>query len=617
MADLPSVAQRYDRALRAFVASRKEAALQTAYELGREAIAAGWGVLDLLRIHEDAVAPLLNEYAGRGEDVAEVARAGGAFLSESLAPFEMTHRGFQEAYATLRQSEARYRSLVENAPYGICRCGPDGRFVSANPALVRMLGYESETELLAVNPGVAVHREPNPMEYHQLLSELLHHGEGSRVADVQWSRKDGTPLPVRLSARAIIGTSGSFDGVELMAEDVTEQRVLEQRLRLAQKMEAIGRLAGGIAHDFNNFITGITLCNHIMGRGLAADDPRRRQVEEIDLAATRAALLTQQLLAFARRQVLQPRALDVNEVVASMTKLLRPLLGADVELATDLAPEPCTVQADPGQLEQMIMNLAVNARDAMPEGGALTIATRTVAAMPGGAEPPEPSGRWVALAVTDTGVGMDATTQARIFEPFFTTKETGRGTGLGLSTVYGIATQSGGQVHVRSAPSAGSTFTVYLPHVATSGDTSDSTEHGSIEAVGGGGTILAAEDDEIVRDGIRQTLEAAGYTVLVAPSGEAALERAREPAGNTIELLITDLVMPGMGGRALAEHFLLLQPQGRVLYISGYLGDAMARRSLSIPDHQLLQKPFSADALTKKVAEMLRDRPTPSGSRAT
>ena len=381
------------------------------------------------------------------------------------------------------------------------------------------------------------------------------------------------------------------------------------------------RLAGRIAHDFNNFITGITLCNHILGRGLGADDPRRRQVEEIDLAATRAALLTQQLLAFARRQVLQPRALDVNEVVASMTKLLRPLLGADVELVTDLTREPCTVHADPGQLEQMIMNLAVNARDAMPAGGALTITTRRVGAVPGAADLSEASessgGPWVALAVTDTGVGMDAVTQARIFEPFFTTKETGRGTGLGLSTVYGIATQSGGQVHVASTPNVGSTFTVYLPYVAAGGDTAEHGAHAVAETVRGGGTILAAEDDEIVRDGIRQTLEAAGYTVLVAPSGEAALERARAHTGSNIELLITDLVMPGMGGRALAEHFLMLRPQGRVLYISGYMGDARDRRTLSIPDHQLLQKPFSADALTKKVAEVLLRQPAQSAGRGT
>ena len=209
-----------------------------------------------------------------------LARAGGAFLGESLAPFEMTHRGFQEAYATLRQSEARYRSLVENAPYGICRCSPDGRFVSANPALVRMLGYESEAELLEVNPGTTVHREPNPMEYHQLLSELLHRGAGSRVAEVQWRRKDGSALQVRLSGRAIIGTSGGLEGVELMAEDVSEQRVLEQRLRLAQKMEAVGRLAGGIAHDFNNLLS-VVVGNAVLLRDHALDETAKRRAAAI------------------------------------------------------------------------------------------------------------------------------------------------------------------------------------------------------------------------------------------------------------------------------------------------------------------------------------------------
>ena len=608
MPDLPSVAQRYHAALREFVASRSEAALQAAYEVGREAIAAGWGVLDMIRMHQDAHVELLRSYgaAGTMPPPEEAARAANAFLAESISPFEMTHRGFREAYATLRHSEARYRSLVDNAPYGLAWCGPDGRFTSANPALVRMLGYESEAALLAADPATAIYRDP--ADYQRLLTQWLQPDERPHVAEVQWSRTDGTPIQVRLTARAIVGAHGAAEGAELIAEDVTEQRGLERRLRLAQKMEAVGQLAGGIAHDFNNFITGITLCNHILARGIPDDDPRRRQVEEIDLAATRASLLTQQLLAFARRQVVQPRVLDLNAVVAGMTKLLRPLLGADVTLVTTPAPDPCTVRADAVQLEQVILNLAVNARDAMPDGGTVTIETRRFQAGPG-ADPETaadlPDGRWVALAVTDTGVGMDAATQAQVFDPFFTTKEPGHGTGLGLSTVYGIVTQSRGQVQVRSTPSHGSTFTVFLPLVPAQRPSPVGVDTISLEPESTAGTILVAEDDEIVRHGVRQTLEEVGYTVVAAASGEEALAVARAHSGNPIPLLITDLVMPGMGGRALAEHFLALHPQGRVLYMSGYAGDALVRRGMSVSEAQFLQKPFSADALVRKVAELL------------
>jgi CheY-like chemotaxis protein len=386
-----------------------------------------------------------------------------------------------------------------------------------------------------------------------------------------------------------------------MAEDVTAQRVLEERLQLAQKMEAVGQLAGGIAHDFNNFITGITLCTHILARGIPDDDPRRRQVEEIDLAATRASLLTQRLLAFARRQVVQPRVLDLNAVVAGMTKLLNPLLGADVKLVTQLAGEPCTVLADAGQLEQVILNLAVNARDAMPGGGTVTIATRLIPS--GGVVWSD--GAWVSLSVTDTGVGMDAATQARAFDPFFTTKEVGHGTGLGLSTVYGIVTQSRGQVRVQSAPGAGSAFTVYLPLTTARRDSPAGVRFATPEPERASGTILLAEDDEVVRRGIRVALEDVGYTVLAAASGEEALTLARTRGGAPIPLLISDLVMPGMGGRALAEHFQTLHPEGRVLYISGYAGEAITRRGLSVPEAQFLQKPFTPSTLVHKVAEVL------------
>jgi len=373
----------------------------------------------------------------------------------------------------------------------------------------------------------------------------------------------------------------------------------------------VGQLAGGIAHDFNNFITGITLCNHILARDIPADDPRRRQVEEIDLAATRASLLTQRLLAFARRQVAQPRVLDLNAVITGMTKLLRPLLGADVHLAMSLARDPCPVHADAVQLEQVILNLAVNARDAMPGGGTVNIETRRIEA--GHAARDLAAGPWVVLAVTDTGVGMDPATQARVFDPFFTTKEPGHGTGLGLSTVYGIVDQCSGHVRVQSAPGQGSTFTVYLPLVPLGRASPVGLKAVAAEPERATGTVLLAEDDEIVSHGIRAALEEIGYTVLTAASGEEALAVARAHT-RAIPLLVTDLVMPGMGGRSLAEHFLTLHPEGRVLYVSGYAGDAMVRRGLSVPDAQFLQKPFTPDTLVRKVAEVLSSGATPAAS---
>ena len=591
MVDLQPVALRYRSALRDFVTSRSESALQAAYEAGRTALAAGWGVLDMIRLHLDAQAELLapRPPGGAWPAVEETMRAACAFLAESLSPFEMAHRGFREAYATVRQSEARYRSLVDNAPYGIGRCRQDGRFTSANPALVRMLGYGSETELAQA-----------PAPCPTVPRALLGTGEQARAVEVEWLRKDGKPMQVRLTARPVVGNSGVIEGAEVMAEDVTERRALEERLQLAQKMEAVGQLAGGIAHDFNNFITGITLCTNVLARGLPDSDPRRRQVEEIDLAATRASLLTQRLLAFARRQVVQPRVLDLNTVVTGLAKLLRPLLGANIKLVTSLSPEPCNVHADGGQMEQVILNLTVNARDAMPGGGAVTIETKRTPP-PG---PDQPGGTWVSLTVSDTGVGMDQATQARMFEPFFTTKELGHGTGLGLSTVYGIVTQAGGQVRVDSAPGQGSRFTVLLP-LTTARRESPAGLRVAPEPERASGTILLAEDDEIVSHGVRQALEEAGYTVLVTMSGEEALALVRGRTGPLIPLLITDLVMPGMGGRALAEHFLTLNPEGHVLYISGYAGEAMVRRGLSVPDAQFLQKPFSAETLVRKVAEIL------------
>jgi CheY-like chemotaxis protein len=370
-------------------------------------------------------------------------------------------------------------------------------------------------------------------------------------------------------------------------------------------MEAVGRLAGGIAHDFNNLLTVITSYSDILLEDLASQDPRRGDVEEIGKAAASAARLTRQLLAFSRQQVLEPRVLDLNASLASADKLLRRLLGEDIELVTAPAPSLGTVKADPGQLEQVIVNLAVNARDAMPEGGKLTLETAN-ADMDDAyvrEHPAAKPGSYVVLAVSDTGVGMDEETQRRIFEPFFTTKEAGKGTGLGLATVYGIVKQSGGFIWVYSEPGHGTTFKIYLPRVEEPVD-AETRPVPPLGSLRGTETVLLVEDAAAVRAVIHQTLDRLGYRVLEAPNGEAALHLATKHRG-PIHLLLTDVVMPELGGRQLAERLSALRPELRVLYASGYTDDAVVRHGVLKPGIAYLQKPFTPEVLALKVREVL------------
>ncbi|PYS49074.1 MAG: hybrid sensor histidine kinase/response regulator [Acidobacteria bacterium] len=391
----------------------------------------------------------------------------------------------------------------------------------------------------------------------------------------------------------------------MLASDVTERRLLEEQFRQSQKMEAIGQLAGGIAHDFNNLLTAINGYSELAMRKLQAEDPLRRNLEEIKKAGERAASLTRQLLAFSRKQILQPAVLVINSVVSDMEKMLRRLIGEDIDLKTALETQLGSIKADPGQIEQIIMNLVINARDAMPAGGKLTIETsnvdldETYARQHTGVTP----GHYVMLAVSDTGMGMNTATLARIFEPFFTTKEKGKGTGLGLSTIYGIVKQSGGNIWVYSEVGQGTTFKVYLPRVdedAQEYKRTDETE----EILQGTETILLAEDEEIVRTLAREILETYGYRVLEASGSGAALlicERVTEP----IDLLITDVVMPEMSGRQLAARLSQLRPEMKVLYMSGYTDDAIVHQGVLDEDANFIQKPFTPDALAKKVREVL------------
>jgi PAS domain S-box-containing protein len=392
--------------------------------------------------------------------------------------------------------------------------------------------------------------------------------------------------------------------------DVTDRQRLEEQLRQAQKMEAVGRLAGGVAHDFNNLLTAILGSAELLLGHLEPDSPERVEAAEIRKAAMWAGDLTRQLLAFSRQQILDPQVFDLSAVVADMDKMLRRLIRADIAFHTRLAPDLGAVRADPGQIEQVIMNLAVNACDAMPGGGTLTIETANVEIGAGDErEAAAPPGRYVLLTVSDTGLGMSATTRARVFEPFFTTKERGKGTGLGLSTVYGIVKQSEGCVTVESEPGRGTTFRVYLPRVDAAVE-SAVPGRAFTASRGGDETVLVVEDQEPVRRLTRRVLETQGYAVLAASDGHEALSLAEQHAGS-IHILVTDVVMPGMSGREVGRRLAVKRPGMRVLYLSGYADDSIVNHGVLEPGLAFLQKPFTPESLARRVREVLDAPPEP------
>jgi signal transduction histidine kinase/ActR/RegA family two-component response regulator len=417
-------------------------------------------------------------------------------------------------------------------------------------------------------------------------------------------RKDGTLFQEDAIIGPVRDSAGRIVNYVAVKRDVTNEMRLERQLMQAQKMEAVGRLAGGVAHDFNNLLGVITGYGEIVQRRLPDDDALAPKVAEILKAAERAAGLTRQLLAFSRQQVLQPRIVDVNALVTDLAKMLRRLIGEDIELEAALDRELGSVKADPGQLEQVLMNLAVNARDAMPEGGRLAIATTNleVGSAEAALRPPMRPGSYVLLSVTDTGTGMDAETQSHLFEPFFTTKEIGKGTGLGLSTVYGIVKQSEGYIWCESAPGAGTTFRIYLPRA----DGKPATVQRTRTTLGlkGTETILLIEDARSLRDVVCETLEEAGYTVLVAEDGTKALQVAEEYTG-PIHLIVTDVIMPGLSGRHAAERVREARPEVEILFISGYTSDAIDKHGVLSPDVRFLPKPFSSEDLLHTVRQTL------------
>jgi PAS domain S-box-containing protein len=524
------------------------------------------------------------------------------FVSQQLAA-AIEHKRNEEA---LRRSEARSRSLISSAAFGICRCTLSGRFLDVNPALIAMLGQQSAEDVLHLDARREVF--VNPQELDRLAEDNRRTGSLNGV-EVQWKRKDGRIIIVRLSGCAASFNDEPEEVLELIAEDITDRRQLEEQLRQAQKMDAVGRLAGGVAHDFNNLLMVINGYTEVLLEQLEKGSAVHLKVHSIQQAADRAATLTRQLLAFSRKQLLELKVVDVNTVVGDMERLLRPLIGENIELITRLSTQTGHTRADAGQLEQVIMNLVVNAKDAMPNGGKLTLQSADVTVDPTFSEHRFIApGRYAVISVSDTGHGMDKETQSRIFEPFFTTKEKGKGTGLGLSTVYGIVKQSNGYVFAQSQPGAGTTFWVYLPRVEdTVGELSPAKPQPT--DAGGCETILLVEDEESVRELVRLTLASRGYKVLEAENGEAGLLLA-ESCQQHIDILITDVVMPGIGGRELAKKLVAIRPDISVLYLSGYTEDAVIAQGTTGPKTAFLQNPFTLQSLAKKVREVLQARPT-------
>lgn len=496
----------------------------------------------------------------------------------------------------LKISEQSYRSFIDGAPYAICRCAPSGILLQVNRAMQQMLGC-SEQDLLLRNlkSEIFARRE----EYKPFLA-MLRDRESCHGFETEWLHQDGSTIHVSLGGRAICDRSGDLSCLDLIAENISGRKQLEEQFRHAQKLQAVGQFAGGIAHDFNNLLTIISGQAEIMAERISEGDPLVSCLKDIHCAAERASKLTRQLLAFSRRQVFETKVVDLNEIVADISQMLSRIIGTNIELKLMPQTDLWGVKVDPGQMEQVLMNLAVNARDAMAEGGELVIETQNISTDAEASSLDLPAGDHVLLMVRDTGHGMDEATKARIFEPFFTTKQVGKGTGLGLSVVYGVVKQSGGSVRVESAPNVGTAFRIYLPR---SIETAESLRQPVTSQVSQGTeTILLVEDDHSIRAMVESFLARNGYSVLSAQDGNEAIHIAGSHP--QIKLLLTDMIMPRMSGHELGSKVKQILPEVKTVLISG---DAPGVQSSSGP-MTFLHKPFSLHMLARVVRDVL-DKP--------
>ncbi len=510
----------------------------------------------------------------------------------------------QRTQAELLEWKNRYEAAVQASGHVLYDWNPAANTVTYGGNVEKILGYTG-AELRGGMPlWISLIHPDDRAAFQRALERSCHTLEPFHF-EYRVRKKDGSYLFVKDDGYFFLHQAGGAACLVGFVVDITQQRALEEQLRQAQKMEAIGRLAGGVAHDFNNLLTVINGYSTLLSGRLARTDPLHEPIEEIRKAGERAAGLVRQLLAFSRKQILQPIILDLNAVMADMERMLARLIGTNIELVTRPDPALGPVKADIGQIEQVILNLAVNARDAMPQGGRLTLETRNVELRVGdpAASSEVPPGPYALLAVTDTGCGMDADVRAHLFEPFFTTKELGQGTGLGLASVYGIVKQSGGHIEVDSVPGGGTTFRIYLPRSRVAVPIHRSLPGISV-ARQGKETVLLVEDDEGVRALARLILQTNGYRVLEARSGPEALELNNAHAG-AIDLLVTDLAMPQMSGSELAEQLLPIRRRLKVLYMSGYAQEVQDRKHGQADHIGFLQKPFTPAALARKVREML------------
>ncbi|MBI3288072.1 MAG: response regulator [Elusimicrobia bacterium] len=498
--------------------------------------------------------------------------------------------------------------LLEGAPLAVIMLDRKGRVTLWNGIAEEMFGWTSAEVLGRFLPIVPKNLHG---DFWDNFNKLV---EGGHFAGLERPclKKNGEIVDIGIAASAVKNKSGRIISFMSLLQDISGRKKLEREFQQAQKMEAIGRLAGGVAHDFNNILTAISGYASLLENSLSADDPNRADVQEISKAGVRAASLTRQLLAFSRQQVLQPRLLECNAIVSGIEKMLKRLIGEDVDVAVRLDQNLGRIMADPGQIEQVLMNLVINSRDAMPHGGKITIGTENVELKAESIRDHHGlvAGSYVMLSVSDTGSGMDAQTQARIFEPFFTTKEQGKGTGLGLATVYGIVKQSSGCIYVHSELGRGTIFKIYLPRTAC-GDVDKPVSRRKDKTLRGSETILYVEDNEAVRRLFQRALVEKGYAVLTAKDPEEAIAMSGAFRG-PIPLLLTDMVMPKMHGRELAQRLIALRPDMKVIYMSGYTDQSIVQNHFLKAGQVFLQKPVPLDALLTKVREILDGDPPSS-----